>query len=456
MTRGRRWSPFAGSLVPWFRIILPCRCRARCRPGENILAVTTSEALRTWTDDSVWRSGPVSLRALRSMRAKPPGAAVTNRGRADVFRSALEQAEQQWAAARTVGYESRPLNLFYGLSQAGRAIAAAAAGLPDTHPAALQPAKDAVRPWELQHHGIEVEHIASVTDTSFPTMRMTRKGKPHSSGSFARLAALLSPRCDVGAGATMSQLWASIPEAVKDAPLTDTVAAPVLTVQVVEGPDGPASDATLARGFLYSGAPIDGFGATVTDEQVLAFMGQYPRLAGARVRECYEQNLGPAWDPGRPSTLAWVCLPVPAEHPWLIQPHQHRWITRPLTTDYRGRHLVLPGIGTNDPEPLHPLLTWWAILFGLSMLCRYRPTVWTDLINIDGSDYASAIEHMLNVALDAVPDLVERTSGRWPTDIGRPPGITGRKGSAPAIYDARSCVASSGSGRPGSRPRATE
>ncbi|WP_418606212.1 YaaC family protein [Georgenia sp. SUBG003] len=37
---------------------------------------------------------------------------------------ALEQAQQQFAAAERIGYESRPLNLFYGLSQAGRAIAA--------------------------------------------------------------------------------------------------------------------------------------------------------------------------------------------------------------------------------------------------------------------------------------------------------------------------------------------
>jgi len=54
-------------------------------------------------------------------------------------------------------------------------------------------------------------------------------------------------------------------------------------------------------------------------------------------------------------------------------------------------------------------MTWWAILFGLSMLCRYRPVIWTELIDINTSPYACAIEHLLEAGLDAVPDLIERT-----------------------------------------------
>jgi hypothetical protein len=38
-----------------------------------------------------------------------------------IFAAALEQAEQQFLAAAAIGVQSRPLNLFYGLSQAGRA-----------------------------------------------------------------------------------------------------------------------------------------------------------------------------------------------------------------------------------------------------------------------------------------------------------------------------------------------
>jgi hypothetical protein len=42
-----------------------------------------------------------------------------------VYVAALQQAEQLFHAAREAGFASSPLLLFYGLSQAGRAIAAA-------------------------------------------------------------------------------------------------------------------------------------------------------------------------------------------------------------------------------------------------------------------------------------------------------------------------------------------
>ncbi|WP_394798281.1 YaaC family protein [Streptomyces albidoflavus] len=66
---------------------------------------------------SVWR-------ALRELRAAPPGRA-TSGSRQKLFSSALEQSEQLFTAAGSVGPASRPLVLFYGLSQAGRAIAPA-------------------------------------------------------------------------------------------------------------------------------------------------------------------------------------------------------------------------------------------------------------------------------------------------------------------------------------------
>ena len=67
-----------------------------------------------------------------------------------LFSAALEQSEQQFLAARAVGVQSRPLNLLYGLSQAGRAVAAA-----------LTPEAD---DYQLKGHGISVESIALVYD----------------------------------------------------------------------------------------------------------------------------------------------------------------------------------------------------------------------------------------------------------------------------------------------------
>jgi hypothetical protein len=62
---------------------------------------------------------------LRGTRWAPPGSAGADPSRRAVYVAALQQAEQLFHAAREAGFASSPLLLFYGLSQAGRAIAAA-------------------------------------------------------------------------------------------------------------------------------------------------------------------------------------------------------------------------------------------------------------------------------------------------------------------------------------------
>ena len=64
------------------------------------------------------------LGRVRALRASPPGLA-TDGDRRRVFGAALEQFEQLLRAAEVSGPASAPLPLFYALSQAGRAIAAA-------------------------------------------------------------------------------------------------------------------------------------------------------------------------------------------------------------------------------------------------------------------------------------------------------------------------------------------
>jgi hypothetical protein len=58
------------------------------------------------------------------LRAAPPLAAQDPEPRA-VFSAALQQSEELFAAAEVAGPAAKPLPLFYALSQAGRAIAAA-------------------------------------------------------------------------------------------------------------------------------------------------------------------------------------------------------------------------------------------------------------------------------------------------------------------------------------------
>lgn len=68
----------------------------------------------------------MAWRYLRAMRANPPGAAGGNQARRATFAASLEQSEQLFDAAAGAGVMTKPLQLFYGLSQAGRAIAAVA------------------------------------------------------------------------------------------------------------------------------------------------------------------------------------------------------------------------------------------------------------------------------------------------------------------------------------------
>jgi hypothetical protein len=59
-----------------------------------------------------------ALRSLRALRHDPPGYAKQGARRA-TFQSALEQCEQFLGAASDTGYATRPVQLFYALSQAG-------------------------------------------------------------------------------------------------------------------------------------------------------------------------------------------------------------------------------------------------------------------------------------------------------------------------------------------------
>ena len=59
---------------------------------------------------------------LRATRWDPPGAASENGERRRTYVFGLEQAEQMFRAGASVGPATRPLLVFYGLSQAGRAI----------------------------------------------------------------------------------------------------------------------------------------------------------------------------------------------------------------------------------------------------------------------------------------------------------------------------------------------
>lgn len=85
--------------------------------------------------------GDAAWERLRGTRWSPPPAAAASPERRKTYVFALEQAEQMFRAASTVGVATRPLLAFYGLSQAGRAVAAVATSATGDD-------------WVLEGHGI--------------------------------------------------------------------------------------------------------------------------------------------------------------------------------------------------------------------------------------------------------------------------------------------------------------
>jgi hypothetical protein len=83
---------------------------------------------------------------IRRTRADPPGSA-SEPERRGTYAMALEQFEELLGAAENASPAVRPLPLFYAVSQAGRAIAAA--DLPDA--------------WKLHGHGLVCSDLSPVS-----------------------------------------------------------------------------------------------------------------------------------------------------------------------------------------------------------------------------------------------------------------------------------------------------
>jgi hypothetical protein len=51
-------------------------------------------------------------------------------------------------------------------------------------------------------------------------------------------------------------------------------------------------------------------------------------------------------------------------------------------------------------------MTWWAVLYALSMVARYEPDSWVGLLDVDKSQFAVPLEGLLEDALEVAPHLV--------------------------------------------------
>ena len=311
------------------------------------------------------------------MRAQPPGFAGSG-PRRQTFTTALEQAEQLLRTAAQMGPETRPINLFYGLSQGARAVAAA-----------LEPDSRAWRPYG---HGID--KVGSL-DRVITTIQVQDKGEKN--GSFARMASLLrSP---------------TLPDPVE---LGDLLAALPLRVPSSSWTDRPR--AVIVNNIAQS----DGAVLTLSPHIFAATHG-WPLLDGIRDKPVEErrEQLRMYIDAHYPTLQGFE--PMPEGHVQLIVHEDQMQFTAQLTaessigaeavreqvlymrtTDVAGQQFAIP-VFAGAVAPCHPTVTLWASLWAMSMLARYEPVRWAKALNVDSSADATALEEVLEDALTMVP-----------------------------------------------------
>ncbi|WP_428837412.1 YaaC family protein [Streptomyces olivaceus] len=328
---------------------------------------------------------------LRSSRASRPGRA-SGGARAKTYSTALEQAQQMLRAAEAVGPQTRPLLVFYGLSQAGRAIAAAAVGLRGED-------------WNLLAHGIHVTGYHK--DFADIEIRTDPAG---SSGSFVRLSELLeSPVWGGTPAVRLEDVWDALPVnlqyplSTRDR-LTPLYAAseigsedhPLLTVEIGDIPDHVVDAGTRQA--------LDGY------------LAAYPGTAG-RDSFVFRTAAGeevPRYERHLPNA-GW--LSVHWEMPAESRSAQDRLERlRAMTRGYAGHRYFFPAPAGLSRE-LHSLMAWWVLLYALSMLARYQPAQWANHINVDSSRHAVPIEKVLEQAMHHLPTLIADTIeevATWP------------------------------------------
>lgn len=289
--------------------------------------------------------------------------------RQKLFTSSLEQAQQQFESAAQVGFESRALNLYYGLSQAGRAIAAA-----------LTPQNAGKSP-EVSGHGLKVVDFHAANAKTFWKIRLRADGNDDT--SFGRLASLLRSSA-LGTPVSLGEIWHMMPELHLDHPL-GTFNRPRWTHK----PSG------------RSGFPVE---TTLTlqatdeemDDNAAKLRALYPELGEAHILKfkggSYSEDNGIRTDEA-------------------VFSYEGR---RDPSRQFRGSTVLMPACGDSS-SALHPLLTWWILLFALSMITRYKPVEWTEIIDVNRSPLAVPLETMLTKALEAVPIQIHATltNGGW-------------------------------------------
>ncbi|MFI5590149.1 YaaC family protein [Amycolatopsis sp. NPDC051758] len=338
-----------------------------------------------------------SWQDIRALRATPPGLATADVDRRRAFVAALRQAEELAEAAASASYATKALPLFYALSQAGRAIAAA--HLPD--------------PWQLHGHGLSVR---SEADRILDSVVRPASGAQNSFQGTA--AATGSPA--LSSSVPLGALWAANPDlrevhfpaATGAWPRPITI--PLGTMQGPLGSDpGYAQRELQTHGMVETAVDVPG----KTAAEVTTALNNYPSLRPAFGVK--QGVIGPEKASGTDivvrttafdgMSLAAIGLSCPRVTTPSVLWGRMREFVSIVEVDPEHRHDVprqflgfaLPEVA-GGPSP-HPLMLWWALLLGLSSLTRYEPAAWSEAVDLDRSEMAVPLEQVLDIAEERLP-----------------------------------------------------
>jgi hypothetical protein len=325
-----------------------------------------------------------AMRDLRALRYDPPGHAKHG-SRRTTFQSALEQCEQFLAAAREAGYATRPVQLFYALSQAGRAMVAASPRIGN-------------QAWRVSGHGLTANtNAVSAADVAVSAAK---------AGLFPSVAAALGIESLVpDEPVALRELWPLLPESAF-VPLTADAMLPMLLFFPHGWPEWRAA---------FSQAEIAWIPRRVKDlygedpARVKEHLDRYPALRESTLQVSQPKsrlkwtNAGPGLSLGvRWSRAAESRSGSP---PLMLSDSRTRDGLGVVSYRSADDLMVTPAIGSMSMG-LHPILALWTVLLALSSLARYAPASWSKMIDIDRSAEANAIEHLLEEAIESVPTAV--------------------------------------------------
>lgn len=281
--------------------------------------------------------------------------------------------------------------MFYGLSQAGRALTAA---------------RIVEGAWKPKSHGIGEagDNSLSTTAADFRVKPRAREG-----GAFQLVAAALGSSALAGP-TRLGDLWPLLPEARRFVlPLSGPHRLVGVDVSDYRAPGTPVGadiwgvPASLGVQRLEGDDPSMPRTDWGEEEQRVAnYLSAYPAMSGYRFGAGGGQPIGlqPCSDGTSQVRVYWSDDDACRITPEIVR--------KKVAITYAGHTYAYPCLdGTG--KAIHPLVVWWATLFGLSILARYEPQAWGRAIDVNKSSEAVAVEHILDAALDSLPELVLRT-----------------------------------------------